>query len=560
MTETQRGPAPRRPWRRPATAVALAFLLAALVVVIAIAIGPAKAPVSTQQTLLDTNPDLDPGTKLHGQAPNFTLTDQFGRPQSLRALRGHVVILAFNDSQCTTVCPLTTAAMVEAKGLLGAAGGSVDLVGINANPKATAVHWVRAYSQAHGMLHQWKFLTGSLAQLRGVWRAFHIDVQIEAGQIDHTAALYVIDGRGHYAKVYVTAMAYSSVDQQAQILAREVSALLPGHPKPRSALSYQRIPPISPTSNVALPRSGGGKLEVGPAKGPRLYLFFASWLTEITPLGAQLDALRQYAAIAPHSGLAPLTAIDEGSVEPSQSALPRFLATLRKPLSYPLAIDRTGRVADGYLVEDQPWFVLVSRSGRTLWYWDVSTQGWLTTGQLAKHVSAALSAPAKIKIPAASQASKVLAGSPPPLAALHRQAGRLLPVSDSLAARLRALRGFPVVLNVWASWCTGCQAEYPYFAAAAVHYGRQVAFVGVDASDDDSAGEAQGYLSSHPLSYPSYQLGTAGLDSITGVGIYALPTTFFIDRAGRIVCRVRTGQYDSQGALDGDIQSCAIGQ
>jgi cytochrome oxidase Cu insertion factor (SCO1/SenC/PrrC family)/thiol-disulfide isomerase/thioredoxin len=540
--------------------VGLAFVAAALAVVVALAVGPAKAPQSVQQTALDTNPDLDPGTKLHGPAPNFTLTDQFGRSQTLRALRGHVVILAFNDSQCTTVCPLTTAAMVEAKGLLGAAGDSVDLVGINANPEATAVHWVRAYSQAHGMLHQWDFLTGSLAQLRHVWAAYHIEAKIEAGQIDHTAALYIIDSRGHYADIYVTAMAYSSVDQQAQIYAREVSSLLPGHPHPRSALSYQRIPPTSPTSKVALARPGGGTLEIGPTKGPRLYLFFATWLTETTALGAHLDALRQYAAIAPHSGLAPLTAIDEGSVEPSPSALPRFLATLRQPLSYPLAIDRTGRVADGYLVQDQPWFVLVSKTGRTLWYWDVSTQGWLTTGELAKHVSASLRSPPKIKIPAASQAPKVLANSPPELSALHRQAGQLLPSSASLAARLRALRGYPVVLNVWASWCTGCQAEYPYFATASIQYGRQVAFIGADASDDDSSGEAQGYLSSHPLSYPSYQLGTAALDAITGVGIFALPTTFFIDRAGRIVCRARTGQYDSQGALDGDIQNCALGQ
>jgi len=539
-------------------AVALAFVAAALAVVIAIAVGPAKSPASAQQTALDTNPDLDPGTKLHGPAPNFTLTDQFGHSRSLSALRGHVVILAFNDSQCTTVCPLTTTAMVEAKGLLGSAGDGVDLVGIDANPKATAVHDVRSYSQAHGMLHQWEFLTGSLAQLRRVWAAYHIEVAIQAGQIDHTAALYVIDSRGRYAEIYVTQMAYSSVDQQAQILAREVSTLLPGHPRPRSALSYQRIPPIDPTSAVTLPRPEGGTLQIGPAKGPRLYLFFASWLTETTDLGVQLEALREYAAIAPHSGLAPLTAIDEGSVEPSPAALPHFLATLSRPLPYPLALDRTGRVADGYLVGDQPWFVLVSRSGRTLWYWDVSTQGWLSTAQLAQHVGSALRAPAAIKIPSTRQTPHVLVGSPPTLAALHSQAGQLLGSSSELAARLRALRGYPVVVNVWASWCGGCQAEYPYFAAASIRYGRQVAFVGVDTLEA-SPSYGRRYLASHPLSYPSYQSSTAAVTSLTGAPVVYLPTTIFIDRAGRVVCAPRLG-YDSEGALDGDIQNCAIGQ
>jgi cytochrome oxidase Cu insertion factor (SCO1/SenC/PrrC family) len=61
---------------------------------------------------------------------------------SLSQFRSKVVILAFTDSQCTTVCPLTTVAMVIAKELLGAAGDQVQLLGIDANPEATsaAVH------------------------------------------------------------------------------------------------------------------------------------------------------------------------------------------------------------------------------------------------------------------------------------------------------------------------------------------------------------------------------------------------------------------------------------
>src|SRR5207248_6170392 len=92
---------------------------------------------------------LDPGTPLSGPAPAFTLTDQFGRPVSLRAYRGRVVILDFNDSRCTTICPLTTQAMVRAKQLLGPAAANVALLGIDANPKATAVSDVRTYSESH---------------------------------------------------------------------------------------------------------------------------------------------------------------------------------------------------------------------------------------------------------------------------------------------------------------------------------------------------------------------------------------------------------------------------
>ena len=549
----------RRPaWRRPALGVALAFVGAAAVVIVALAIGPASTQPGGQANALATNPDLDPGTALKGVAPSFTLTSQFGRPVSLRSYRGRVVLLAFNDAECTTVCPLTTAAMVEAKALLGPAGSRVALLGIDANPQATAVKWVREYSQVHGMAHQWQFLTGSLPALRSVWKAYHIEVQIEAGQIDHTPALYLIDREGNLARIYLTQMAYRSIDQQAQILADRIATMLPGHPRVHSSLSYDEIPSISPSSAVTLPRAGGGSVRVGPGGSARLYMFFASWLSETIPLGSDLDELRGYERLADAGGLPKLTAVDEGSVEPTTKALPRFLGTLPAPLTFPVGVDRSGRVADGYLVQDQPWFALVSRSGRILWYWDASTQGWPTVAELVRHVGAALKAPATVKPPPAREVPRVLAGSPAPLAMLHKQASRVVGSQSAFAARLRSLKGYPVVVNVWASWCTACQAEYAELAAASVRYGRQVAFLGAD-TDDYSAGSAQDYLDSHPLSYPSYVSSFAQLSAIAPPGVADLPTTFFIDRTGNVV-HTNIGQYDSQGALDGDIQTYALGQ
>jgi len=114
------------------------------------------------------------------------------------------VLLAFNDSQCTTVCPLTTSAMVGARRLLGRAAGHLALLGIDANPAAISVRDVRAYSESHGMTHAWQFLTGSLPDLRRAWRAYNVDVAISHGQIDHTPALFVIDPAGRLAKVYLT--------------------------------------------------------------------------------------------------------------------------------------------------------------------------------------------------------------------------------------------------------------------------------------------------------------------------------------------------------------------
>ncbi|MGH2871255.1 MAG: redoxin domain-containing protein, partial [Solirubrobacteraceae bacterium] len=503
---------------------------------------------------LATNPELDPGTQIDRVAPDFTLTDQFGRRVSLRSYRGKVVILAFNDSECTTVCPLTTTAMVDAQRFLGAAGRKVALLGVDANPDATSIADVRAYSKAHGMLYAWHFLTARAPKLKQIWKQYGIAVEITKGLIDHTPALYVIDPQGRERMIYQTQMNYSSVPQLGQLLAHEASRLLPGHPALHSSLSYSEVTGIGPASSTTVPTASGGTLTLGPGHA-RLLLFFDSWDSEVFPqLRAQLEALDSYATSATARGLPALVAVDEGSVEPSASALPRFLRTLPHPLSYPVAIDRTGRLADGYQVQDEPWLALVTATGRIAWFYDVSTQGWMKPEALIAQVRAALSTVPTVKVPTAAGAAASLAGSPAPLAVLHAQASQLLGSDAALLARVKQLRGYPIVVNAWASWCDGCQAEYPLFASASERYGRQVAFIGADT--EDQASSAQSYLASHPLSYPSYQGSGDQLSSLAAVAY--LPTTIFIDRNGN-VRYVKIGQYDTQGSLNHDISTYALG-
>jgi cytochrome oxidase Cu insertion factor (SCO1/SenC/PrrC family) len=67
------------------------------------------------------------------------------------------------DSQCTSVCPLTSEEMIMAKRMLGSkAGTEVALLGVDANPLATTVSDVYAYAKAHGV--DWPFLAGTKAQ------------------------------------------------------------------------------------------------------------------------------------------------------------------------------------------------------------------------------------------------------------------------------------------------------------------------------------------------------------------------------------------------------------
>src|SRR5712691_36099 len=217
----------------------------------------ASSPSAGSDSAAMDNPNLDLGSSLGGHpAPDFRLQNQFGQPMSLSQFRGKVVMLAFEDSQCTTVCPLTAQSMVEAKQLLGTAGNQVQLLGVDANPDATSVADVLAYSRSHGLVNQWDFLTGSLAQLKATWTSYHIAVQIEQDEIDHTPALFVIDQQGRERKLYLTQMAYSSVGQSAQVFADELAGLLPEHPKVASQQSLASIAGQGPADHLTLPSAG----------------------------------------------------------------------------------------------------------------------------------------------------------------------------------------------------------------------------------------------------------------------------------------------------------------
>jgi cytochrome oxidase Cu insertion factor (SCO1/SenC/PrrC family)/thiol-disulfide isomerase/thioredoxin len=157
--------------------------------------------------------------------------------------------------------------------------------------------------------------------------------------------------------------------------------------------------------------------------------------------------------------------------------------------------------------------------------------------------------------PGRAAARSALAGAPAPLAALHAQGGQVLGPEGGLAARLRTLRGFPVVLNAWASWCPPCRAEMPLLGVASVRFGRQVAFLGADIEDQTS--QARAFLAKHPVSYPSYGISAAALSAIAPTE--ATPTTIYIDRGGRVVA-VHPGEYGSEAALSNDIERYALGR
>jgi thiol-disulfide isomerase/thioredoxin len=147
-----------------------------------------------------------------------------------------------------------------------------------------------------------------------------------------------------------------------------------------------------------------------------------------------------------------------------------------------------------------------------------------------------------------------LAGSPAPLAALHRQANQLLPGgTDAFEKRIAALHGYPVVVNVWASWCGPCRYEFPTLQKLSAKYGRRVAFLGV--SSEDSASESAEFLEEDPVPYPSYyDLGGDIKESLGGRGF---PDTAFYGRDGNL-CFFKPGPYGESGELEADVRTYAL--
>jgi cytochrome oxidase Cu insertion factor (SCO1/SenC/PrrC family) len=344
--------------------------------------------VHAQGTLESSNPDIDPGTALDAPAPGFRLRDQDGRWRSLAQLRGKAVLLAFVDTQCTSICPLTTESMVRALRLLGPAALRVQLVGINANPLATSVADVAAYTRAHHMQGRWWFLTGPRSQLAHVWQAYGVYVAAVHGDIDHQPLIVLIDTRGRERQFYFTQMSYGSLDGQAEVLAEGIAHLLPGHVVVRHPVSLRYVPPLGPDATVPLAAFGrpGASIVLGPAQ-PHLVLFFASWL-DGSGLRAKLAVLDHYGALARRRGWPEPVAVDELPTEAPTAAWRRRMNRLADDLQTPVAADPLGRVADGYGVHDLPW-VALTVSGRILWQHD----GWLSSPRIAALARAARALP-----------------------------------------------------------------------------------------------------------------------------------------------------------------------
>ncbi len=148
---------------------------------------------------------------------------------------------------------------------------------------------------------------------------------------------------------------------------------------------------------------------------------------------------------------------------------------------------------------------------------------------------------------------QALKGAPKPLADLYDEANQLLTGGkDAFEKRVGEL-GYPVVANVWASWCGPCRLEFSVFQQVSAKLGKKVAFLGIDAEDEKASAEQ--WLKERPVPYPTYF--ETGSEIAASLKLVGRPDTAFYDREGKLV-HLKIGPYSHDAELEADIRKYAL--
>ena len=197
---------------------ALALLAAVDLGVLILASGASHAPTASKGTVengaIDTanvSPEVPPIRWPEGRqpAPDFTLTDQDGRPVSLAAYRGHPVIVTFIDPLCRELCPLAAQVLSKVDDQLPTAERPEILavsVDVYANQRANLLQDFSKWS----LTPNWLWAVGSPSQLAKVWKDYYAEVDVTnrriAGTtvhyITHSEIAYLIDARGYERELF----------------------------------------------------------------------------------------------------------------------------------------------------------------------------------------------------------------------------------------------------------------------------------------------------------------------------------------------------------------------
>jgi protein SCO1/2 len=125
------------------------------------------------------------------RAPDFALTDEFGRPIDMSQFRGRPVAVTFLYTTCRDTCPVTAQTI---RGALDDLGHDLPALAIAVNPPTDTAPRARAFLSNQRLLGRMRFVLGSRAQLQPLWHRYAI--QPESAREEHQAIIILVDKRG----------------------------------------------------------------------------------------------------------------------------------------------------------------------------------------------------------------------------------------------------------------------------------------------------------------------------------------------------------------------------
>jgi protein SCO1/2 len=169
--------------------------VALVVLIVAFALGKPSGGNSSSVLTPSSGEGFDGAAIPTGrQAPEFTLTDQYGHRVSLGALHGKVTVLSFLYSGCGAPCVVIAQ---QIRGALDELPEAVPVLIVSADPRVDTPANVRRFLSQVSLKGRVHYLSGSPAQLRAIWRAYKV-VPASAGSraFADYASVLLIDGKG----------------------------------------------------------------------------------------------------------------------------------------------------------------------------------------------------------------------------------------------------------------------------------------------------------------------------------------------------------------------------
>jgi protein SCO1/2 len=156
-------------------------------------------------------------------APPLVLSDSRGKRFDLASLRGKAVLVTFLYVHCPDVCPLITGNLHTALRMLGPKASSVRVVAVSTDPRGDRPKAVKRFLAAHQVTGEMRYLLGSAAKLRTVWKSWGIVARPDTSdpeKVEHSAPIYGIAASGKITTLYPANFKPAQIVHDVPLLAK----------------------------------------------------------------------------------------------------------------------------------------------------------------------------------------------------------------------------------------------------------------------------------------------------------------------------------------------------